>query len=85
MINRGWILFFLCLMFVSAIEVGISPVSYAVGYVLVFLAAVAGIVATSLVVSLGSKTVGHREAAVATPAARDAQTRATDASDTLEP
>jgi hypothetical protein len=71
-------------MFFSAIGVGVSPGGYAGGYVFVFLAAVAGIVATSIAVSLRSKAIGHTEAVVPPPSAQHARARATDASDTLE-
>jgi hypothetical protein len=71
-------------MFLSAMGVGVSPGGYAGGYVFMFLAAVAGIVATSIAVSLRSKAIGHTDAVVPPPTPQNARARATDASDTFE-
>ena len=57
---RGWTLLILCMMIFSAVGIGLGPGYQQEGYVLVFLASVAGTVATSMAFSLNSAMAGHR-------------------------
>lgn len=55
LVKRGWILFFLSVMVVSAVEMVTASAGNAEGFVLLFLAAMAGTDATSIAISLNSR------------------------------